>query len=604
MPTLSPASQIYQERLQKFDEIRAKLHQQSNFLTILRLSTFFIGLAAIIFVFNYYGMIGFAVLFAFLLLFAILVNRHDRIKAQLKHYEHLVEINQGELKALDHDFAHFADGTEYLDIEHPYVNDLDLFGEASVFQLFNRTTTKIGSTTLAGWLSAPTNKAEILDRQAATEALQERYEWRQEWQAKGMSIEADKENWQVLHQWIQQDPYFINSRFVTLLTYILPVLMILAIISLCLQITGIAPILILWFINLAFIKTNLNDANKIVNLTAKHSDTFKIYQQLFEHYETPDWKAKKLQELKSKLIVDDLTASKKIEQLSKLSSNLNARYNLVTLLILNTFFLWEMIFCLRLEHWKKEVKDYLEDWFKTIGEIEALNSFANLRFNYPDWAMPTINDAFFAIKAKAAGHPLIDPRQRVANELEIEQSGKILLITGSNMAGKSTFLRTVGINIVLAMAGAPVCAKHMETSIATVHTSMRNRDSVQDSASSFYAELYNLKKIIDVVEAKEIPCFFLLDEILKGTNSQDRHQGSVALIHQLLANNGVGLVSTHDLALCHLAEKSEGKIENWCFEVQIQEGEMYFDYRFKPGVCQSMNATLLMKKMGIMIPNT
>jgi DNA mismatch repair ATPase MutS len=251
-----------------------------------------------------------------------------------------------------------------------------------------------------------------------------------------------------------------------------------------------------------------------------------------------------------------------------------------------------------LENWKKENKQHIGDWFNALAEIEALSSLGNLSFNRPHWAFPAISAGQGTFIGDSIGHPLIPVDKLVTNSFTTEESGGLNLVTGSNMAGKSTFLRSVGVNIILAMIGAPVCAKSLIISNMKVISSMRVNDNLEENTSTFYAELKKLKEVIEAVYQNE-KVFLLLDEILRGTNSADRHTGSIALIKQLIHHNAVGLIATHDLELAKLADEFPGKLHNYHFDVQVAGDELYFDYKLKRGVCTSMNASLLMKKIGI-----
>ena len=287
-----------------------------------------------------------------------------------------------------------------------------------------------------------------------------------------------------------------------------------------------------------------------------------------------------------------------IQRLSYIIGQLNVRYNFFAI-FLNLFALWDLQWVYQLERWKAQHQGAMPKWFNALAEIEALSSLATLYYNNPEWTFPRLTEEDLLV-AEALGHPLIHRDQRVCNDLHMPTDAHIKLITGSNMAGKSTFLRTAGLNIVLAMAGAPVCARRLQLPFLRVYTSMRTQDALHESTSSFYAELKRLKFIIEAVERRE-KVYFLLDEILKGTNSRDRHTGSKALIQQLIQSGGGGLIATHDLELGQLEAQYDGAIENLCIEVQTRNGELIFDYKLKKGVSQSFNATQLMRKMGIKI---
>jgi DNA mismatch repair ATPase MutS len=287
-----------------------------------------------------------------------------------------------------------------------------------------------------------------------------------------------------------------------------------------------------------------------------------------------------------------------LKLLSKLSKKLDYRLNILVGVSLNLFLFWDIHQCLKLEKWKVKYKKNIAGWFDTMAEFEALSSFANLHFNNADWAFPTITDTYFQLESENAGHPLILPQKRINNSFELNSNSKVALITGSNMSGKSTFLRTLGVNIALAMAGSPVCATKFNVSYVKIYSSMRISDSLEDNTSSFYAELKKLAQIIKVVENKE-KVFLLLDEILRGTNSNDRHTGSVAIIRQLIKNKASAILATHDLGLSYLESEMPENIDIYNFDVKIEGEELYFDYKINPGICKSLNASILMKKMGI-----
>lgn len=322
------------------------------------------------------------------------------------------------------------------------------------------------------------------------------------------------------------------------------------------------------------------------------------YARLIQHIEAENFSTEKLQQLKAGFVTSNIPASNAIDRLSYIISQLNVRYNAFAI-ILNLIGLWDLQWVYRLEKWKAAQRENLPRWFDALAEFETLASLGNLAFNNPDWVFPTLHDDTILV-AEELGHPLINRKKRVTNDLTAPTQGHIKLVTGSNMAGKSTFLRTVGLNIVLAMTGAPACAKRLELPLLQVYTSMRTQDALHESTSSFYAELKRLKFIIEAVERGD-NVFFLLDEILKGTNSNDRHLGSKALIRQLIESKGGGIIATHDLELGQLETQYGGAIENLRIEVEIKNDELYFDYKLKKGVSESFNATVLMQKMGIKV---
>ena len=251
-----------------------------------------------------------------------------------------------------------------------------------------------------------------------------------------------------------------------------------------------------------------------------------------------------------------------------------------------------------MEKWKQQNHEHVLGWFTALGEFEAINSLSILSFNHPEWCFPELKKEHFFIEGKEIGHPLIPAGKCVNNPVKIDQAGELMLVTGSNMAGKSTYLRSIGVNTVLAMAGAPVCAKYFCLSPVQIISSMRIADNLEESTSTFYAELKKLKTVIDKVNNNE-KVFILLDEILRGTNSLDRHTGSAALIKQLIKHNAVGIIATHDVELAGLKDEYPSGILNYHFDVQVNNEELYFDYKLKEGICTSLNASILMKKIGI-----
>jgi DNA mismatch repair ATPase MutS len=334
------------------------------------------------------------------------------------------------------------------------------------------------------------------------------------------------------------------------------------------------------------------------NRLSKMVDELETLSRSIETIEKENFAAPLLKDLQHQYKQELTSASNKIKQLKKILDRLDVRFNVVLVLPLNLLLLWNLQQMLQLEKWKKENDADVTHWFDTLGVYEALMSFAVLHFNNPAWAFPTFKEEHFFIEAEELGHPLIAAGKRVNNFIKIDHKASVMLVTGSNMAGKSTYLRSIGINVILAMAGAPVCAAKFSLSPVQLISSMRISDNLEESTSTFYAELKKLKTVIDKVNNKE-KVFVLLDEILRGTNSLDRHTGSEALIKQLVKQGAAAILATHDLDLASLQENYPGNIFNYHFDVQVNNEELYFDYRLKPGVCNSLNASILMKKIGL-----
>jgi hypothetical protein len=593
----------YLQRTVDFKAQADALQQRYEKLGWVRLFAFLALVALLILVWSetpwWSGMLATALgIFAF----AQLVKRHERVQQDAKHYQHLSSLNKGEAQSQENDHSNWPGGKAYSDPQHPYSYDMDMFGPYSLFQMINRGQTSIGQARLASWLQQPANNATILARQAAAAEIAEQLEWQQHFRAYGAELEEEDGQIDRLKTWLEEPYIVLEKPMRKAALWIAPPLFVMA---MTLWIT-VWP----WYLALLllipaglWIRNSLDEVQRIHTLTGKATDTLRRYAQLIGHIESATFSSPLLLDLQAAFKHDHTTASDAIRQLAYRVSQLDVRYNAFVFL-LEFSVVWDLQQAYRLDKWKAQHRDELNNWFEALASLEALMSLGNLKGNQPDWVFPVVSEERL-LEAEALGHPLIDSKKRVTNELYMPTQGHMHLVTGSNMAGKSTWLRTVGINIVLALAGAPVCARKLQLPQLQVYTSMRTQDALHESTSSFYAELKRLKFIIEAVEdpAKTAgrPVFFLLDEILKGTNSRDRHTGSKALIRQLIASRGAGIIATHDLELGALEAESNGQIENWAIEVDIKEGRLFFDYKTKRGVSQSFNATLLMQQMGIKI---
>jgi DNA mismatch repair ATPase MutS len=519
-------------------------------------------------------------------------------KTAISHTQHLIKINEDELKALTHNYYHFDDGLKFMPAVHPYANDLDIFGRASLFQYCNRTTSDMGAGTLANWLLQPAPVAIILQRQTAVKELTATPEWQQELQAYGKEEKITTVTQERLQSWLQSEPHFINNTFWKILQYAIPAI-ILTVIAL-----NIADIISNEVRNMFLAGSAVIAFIMAKNIAPLHQQVSKLADELsvlansIKLIEQTNFKSPLLQTLQAKFVIENTTASLQLKQLKKIVERLDLRLNPVVFIPLAIIFQWDIQQAMALEKWKQRNQQNINEWFDAIGDFEALNSFATLSFNQPEWCTPSFKEKHFSIEGSNIGHPLINAAKRVNNIIDIKSNEELMLITGSNMAGKSTYLRSIGINTVLAMAGANVCATTFTLSPVQIISSMRIADNLEESTSTFYAELKKLKAIIDKVNAGE-KIFILLDEILRGTNSLDRHTGSVALVKQLIKHKAACIIATHDVELAKLKESYPANILNYHFDVQVANEELFFDYKLKEGICTSLNASILMKKIGI-----
>lgn len=590
--------ETYKSRVKTFKEEAEKLQKTANRLSLARLAVFVGGLILFVSLSSVSVFTAVTVLIVSLVVFGWLVIRHHNAEKKRTFFKRLENINDLELKCLEGDFSGYRTGAEYHDRDHPYSYDLDIFGKSSLFQYICRTTSKPASDLLAGYLKQPASIEETTRRQEGVAELKPMIEWRQKMMTYGYSCEAAVSDPHALEQWMQSDDYFAKPMNLRIISLIISALTLTTII---LVVTGLpasllAPVLA---INFIYYFVQNKKITKLHLQVSRSSDLLKTYASIIRLIENEKFSSSKLTELQS-VLYGETSASESIRRLSKLVSNLDSRLNVLVSIPLNLLFFNDIHCCLALEGWKRDHSGYTPCWFASMAEFEVISSVANMAFNNPDWVMPRIVPEYFTFRAEDAGHPLIPYSRRINNDIEISGEGKAVLVTGSNMSGKSTFLRTCGVNTVLALAGAPVCAKSFAISHMNVYSSMRLADSLEENISSFYAELRRLHSIITVAE-NDPKVFLLLDEILRGTNSNDRYTGSVALIKQLTGYGTVAMVATHDLRLTQLTEELPDRIDNYHFDVKVSGEELFFDYKLTPGVCASFNATLLMKKMGIKV---
>lgn len=531
--------------------------------------------------------------------FLWLLARSLNLSARISLLEQLINIHQEEQQIAEHHFTNRYNGLDLAPKSHAYAGDLDILGQASLFQYLNRCTSEQGNRQLANELLAPASTEEIMLRQKAAAEIALDPTWSTIFQATGISESVTLKTETRISQWMQQSSTFLPKRSWKLLAIIFPFI---SLGSLLLHIIGLLDASVFYLLVLVYVVIAFSITRKVTpqyRILDKIVPELKTLSSSLLHIESSPFKSAKLIAIREKLSPANApAASVSIRLLEKILDRFDYRLNPLVFLFLNSFLLWDLRQILSLEKWKNDHGSDASQWFHTLAEMEMLNSLGRAAFNHPRWTFPTISAEQGRYHAVSLGHPLIPEGKRVNNDFSTSGRPAIALITGSNMAGKSTFLRSVGVNQVLAMAGAPVCAELLEVANMRIMSSMRIADNLEENASTFYAELSKLKSIIESVNTKE-PVFLLLDEILRGTNSHDRHTGSRALLQQLVKQDACGMLATHDLALTELATTFPDAISNYHFDVSVEGEELYFDYKLKPGICQSMNASILMKKIGI-----
>lgn len=576
-----------------------KFKSDSNTYSFIRLAVF-IAMGVFIFVGamnNNFTVIAVSVP-VLLVIFAVLVKKQSIYDKQYKYYSNLKLINDNEIASIQTRGNLYDNGAGFSNERHFYTADLDIFGNMSLFQLMNRAATRPGRSKLADWLSAPANKPVILERQAAAQEIADKNQWKLEFQtlllfANKTDSEVLKGLFTFLHHPLDIPGEAALSKYIR----VAPYLLLAAVVGAFFWPVAKLIAIILGITNLSIVSLKGNYIAKSSNVADKISKILSGYASVFDQIEKEDWQSAHNHTLALK--IKQHQTSKNIALLARLIEKMNYNLNMVVGVILNLFFLWALKQTIAIEQWKRNNEHSLEDAFEVIADFEAIASIGGLRFNYPEWSFPQIADGdAYTLVAQNIAHPLINNVTRITNDYELTDTHKIDIITGSNMAGKSTFLRTIGINTVLALCGAPVCANSMRVSVMTMVSYMRIKDSLNESTSTFKAELDRLQMLLKAVE-HEYKVFFLIDEMLRGTNSVDKYLGSKAVIEQLIAKNAVGMVATHDLQIAQLEEKYPDYVRNFYFDIQVVAGEMLFDYKIKHGECKTFNASLLLKQIGI-----
>ena len=584
--------QIYKERIVDFT---AKLKaQKSRLLTfsLLRLGVFGIAVAGVYWYWSKPS-ISVTIGIVFCLVFVFLVKKFLELKRQKAKLSHLVTINKNEIDFLDGNTSLFKDGKAYKNGMHDFSEDIDLFGNKSFFQYLNRTGIQTGENLLAMLLKS-NDISEIREKQQAIQELSERIDFRQNFTAEAYMLEDQD----LVPKTIEDFEKYSNFSipWIVQASYIFSVISLGVIIAFGLEYLNIKQLGLWIILGLGITGIFLKKINSLSKITSSAQEIFRQYQKLIEAVENETFSSTHLVTQQNKLIKETTNASVAIQKLSRHIDALEQRQNMLVGFVLNALTLWDLRQCKRIEDWLSTYKGEIRHWFEVIDYIDAQNSFANLAFNQPDYAYPQIEEnQDYILKCSEAAHPLINPKQIVKNSFSIREED-FLIITGANMAGKSTFLRTVSLMLVMANNGLPVYAQTCTYKPIKLITSMRTSDSLSDDSSYFYAELSRLKIIIDKISSDSY--FIVLDEILKGTNSHDKAKGSKQFVEKLVKSKSSGIIATHDLSLCAL-EESLPSVTNYYFDAEILDDELHFDYKFKKGICQNMNASFLLKKMGI-----
>ena len=566
----------------------------------LRLFSFIGGFILIWLAFSRNIYLGISVLLVTAAIFLFLLKIWSLHSDKREFLGNLLAVNLNEAAAISGDFTAFDGGSVYTDPAHDYSNDVDLFGDSSLFQYLNRTVTGYGRDMLAVWLSDSYSLSSQLElRQEVVRELAIMEEWRHNFMASGIGKSLDKNNIEGLLRWMKEKDFIRSSMITKFFIWFLPAVSIICGTCVAAGIIHYSFFILALLLNLIFVAAGLKRINSIHSALSRKYNYLSSLNDLLLVFESGSFKSVLMNDIKSNISSSKVSAAVSVRKLGRLIQSFDARLNILVSFILNGIFLWDYHSVLRLEKWKSAYKDLFPLWIKMMGEADAFISLGNYAANNPGFAYPVLSGNNIVIDAKDLGHQLIDDDLRICNDFSLEKKGMICIISGANMAGKSTFLRTITVNYILGMTGAPVCASEMSFIPMKLFTSMRTTDSLPDNESYFYAELKRLKQLKMRIEAGE-PILFILDEILKGTNSADKSMGSRLFLERLTQLGATGLIATHDISIGEMEHEYPGRIINRCFEIEIDGDKIKFDYLLREGITHKMNAALLMKQMGIL----
>ena len=590
----------YTERLSLTEGQLQQVKKQIFRISMLRLALFIAGIAGLYFFFNQTTLLIICICLTFLPLF-ILVKIHNRFFIRKEWLETQARIIQEELQALSGDYSSFEDGKEYVNPEHPYSFDLDIFGRRSLFQSINRTCTFFGKNRLAKWLQNHLHeKTSIEKRQEMVREISEHTLFREQFRVAGLVHHGQSSDGEKIQAWSQSPAHYLHAGWVKAFIWGVPVINSLLLITSLAGWTSFSWLGLSFGIFLVLSFGIIKRATYIQETYGKQLKSLNGYARLIALAKAENWKSAGMQELMERFNLNGQSPIQALQQLSKELDRLDLRNNQFLYVLLEGSIFFQLQEIVRIERWKVRYGQHISEWLETVGELDALCSLGTFAYNHPQYTYPELTEKPFCFLATQMGHPLMPASQCVKNDATIPSRPFFLIITGANMAGKSTYLRTIGVNYLLACIGAPVCCERLKLYPNQLITSLRTSDSLSDNESYFFAELKRLKRIIDLLNQGQ-QLFIILDEILKGTNSMDKQKGSFDLIRQFMQLKANGIIATHDLLLGSLIKQFPEEIRNYCFEADIKENELTFSYKLREGVAQNMNACFLMKKMGIIL---
>lgn len=528
--------------------------------------------------------------------FVVLVAVHDRVRRKRDRAKRAAAFYEKGLERLEGRWSGRGDcGESFLDETHLYAHDLDLFGRGGLFELLCTARTLAGQRTLAYWLLHPASPEEVRLRQEAVEELRERLDLREDFALMGEEVRRGTHAG-ALPQWGEAPPV-VGGRRVRIAAAVLSLLVLASIAAWAVHGISFTVFLVVLVIEGVFALGFRTRVFRVVQAVEQPAHDVAVLGEVLERLERERFTSARLTGIQEALRTKGRPPSQRIRRLKRLIDMLDSRDHLLIRAI-GPPLLWTTQLAFAIEAWRTDCGGSLRQWLRAVGEFGALSSFASYSFEHPADPFPEVGDGAPLFDGAGLGHPLIPEDQCVRNDVCLSSDLQVLLVSGSNMSGKSTLLRTVGINAVLALAGAPVRATSLRIHSLRVGASIRVTDSLQSGVSRFYAEITRIRQLMDLA-GRQPTLLFLLDELLHGTNSHDRRIGADAIIRGLVGRGALGLVTTHDLALAHIADEMAPRVRNVHFEDHLEEGKMKFDYKLHPGVVEHSNAIQLMRSVGL-----
>ncbi len=601
---MNDALQTYTDRIDDFTRKKEAVSRRISRMGNLRLVSFVAALAAPFFLYRLampiWAIVGF---FIGIFIFVLFVFRNHELIACREKLDKYIRINNDGLARLKNTWQNYSDrGEEYIDTNHPFTNDLDIFGSESAFQWIGSVHSFYGRRALARLLgSHPGSIEQINQRREAVAELASQIDWRQTCEALALSPALAKEPQRVI-QWAEENTYVLINRVINKIVRLLPFVSLIAAASLVFYYESLAAAGTIYLVHFLLAMIMNRFISPVLEKFEENGGAFQPFSKLIGATESQTFKSPLLRKLTG-IFGSKGKTSGPVKDLASIVSSIQVRHSPMGHFFANIIWLWDLQNVIRAEDWKRKHGGKLREWLETEGEIEALAALSVIHFEHPSWTFAKVRKGRPFIEAQNLGHPLLADDTRVTNDFSLDSENRVAIITGSNMSGKSTFLRTVGINLVLAYAGAPVCADTMRCSLINTYTSMRIGDNLRNNVSTFYAELLRIKQIVEAAKRQE-HVLFLLDELFRGTNSQDRHDGAVAVVKALKTEQTLGIISTHDLKLSELAEGNDSGFCNCHFKEYYKDREIHFDYKLYPGPSTTRNAMFLIKAIGIPVLET